>query len=154
MPTLIKRVLLILVMPPFVRRLVQILATLMSPMLDPKAQVAIAAVGCLIILDMLVGVLGAIMTKTFSSEKMRSGLLHKFTELICIATAIILDGALIGGADISIQPILMTTCVYIGVMETGSILELVKRYNPDAEGLVGWLTSFVQQKGANTQEVK
>ena len=85
---------------------------------------------------------------------MRSGLLHKFTELICIATAIILDGALIGGADISIQPILMTTCVYIGVMETGSILELVKRYNPDAEGLVGWLTSFVQQKGANTQEVE
>lgn len=33
------------------------------------------------------------------------------------------------------------------VMETGSILELVKQYNPDAAGVIGWLTSFVNEKG-------
>ena len=133
-------------MPPYIDALV-------SPVRDPAAQVAIAAVMALILLDMLIGVCGAIVTKGFSSEKMRSGLLHKFTELVCIVLAIILDGALMSGMDgVSVQPILMTTCGYLGIMETGSILELVKRYNPDAEGIVGYLTSFVKPKGGEGNE--
>ena len=127
-------------MPPYVSHLV-------APVVQPAAQTAIFTVLLLVALDLIVGIVGAVATHTFSSEKMRAGLLHKFMELSAIALAIILDGALVGGLDLTMQPILMATCVYIGIMETGSVLELIKKYDPDAEGLVGWITSFVSPKG-------
>ncbi len=120
--------------------------TFLRPLLDPVAQTAIFGVCLLIMLDLLVGITGAIVTKTFSSEKMRDGLLHKFTELVSMALAVILDGMLMGGLDITFEPILVSTCIYISIMEAGSVLELVRKYNPDADGLVGWLTQFVQPK--------
>ena len=119
----------------------------LEPLLDPGAQTVIMGVCLLILLDLLVGIIGAVVTHTFSSEKMRDGLLHKFTELACMALALILDGMLLGGIELSFEPILTGTCIYISIMEAGSVLELVRKYNPDADGLVGWLTSFVQPKG-------
>lgn len=118
-----------------------------EPLLDETAQTAVAAVLLLVALDLVVGITGAVVTHTFSSERMRAGLLHKFMELSAIALAAILDGALMGGLELAVQPVLMATCVYVGIMETGSVLELIKKYDPEAEGLVGWLTSFVQRKG-------
>ena len=129
-------------MPPYIQPFIE-------PVLDPAAQTAICAVLLLIALDLLVGIVGAVVTHTFSSEKMRAGLLHKFMELSAMALAIILDGALTSGLDLATQPLLLATCAYIGIMETGSVLELIKKYDPDAEGLVGWLTSFVTQKGGD-----
>lgn len=117
-----------------------------NPVRDVTSQTAIVAVLLLILLDFLIGFFGALITKSFQSEKMRSGLLHKFTEMVCIALAIILDGAFTANLNLSIQPVLIGTCAYLAAMETGSILELVKKYNPDAAGLIGWLTSFVQPK--------
>lgn len=122
------------------------LAHFAAPIRDSHVQVAILTVLLLVVLDLLVGIVGAIMTRTFSSEKMRAGLLHKFMELFAVALSIIIDGALIGGLDIATQPIVVATCIYISIMEVGSILELIKKYNPDAEGLVGYLTSFVAPK--------
>lgn len=119
----------------------------MQPLLDESAQVAIIAVLALIALDFVIGVTGAVIVHEFSSEKMRSGLLHKFTELCCVALGVILDGVLVGGLDLTVQPVLLATCGYIIVMETGSVLELVAKYNPDAQGLVKWLTQFVRPKG-------
>jgi hypothetical protein len=127
-------------MPPYIQPFVE-------PMLDPTAQTAVVAVCLLIGLDLVVGITGAVVTHTFNSERMRAGLLHKFMELSALALALILDGALISGLDLATQPLLLATCAYIGIMETGSVLELIKKYDPDAEGLVGWLTSFVEQKG-------
>lgn len=118
-----------------------------APLLDETAQTAVAAVLLLVALDLVVGITGAVVTHTFSSERMRAGLLHKFMELSALALGAILDGALMGGLELAVQPVLMATCVYVGIMETGSVLELIKRYDPEAEGLVGWLTSFVQSKG-------
>jgi phage-related holin len=127
-------------MPPYIYHVI-------SPVTDPKAQTAIFTVLALILLDLVVGIVGAVVTHTFSSEKMRAGLLHKFMELCAMALGAILDGALVGGFDLATQPLLIATCVYIGIMETGSVLELIKKYDPDAEGLVGWITSFVSPKG-------
>ena len=128
-------------MPPYVNIFVE-------PLKDSTAQNGIAVVMALMLLDLLIGIIGAVATKTFDSSKMRDGLLHKFTEL-----AVILDGALLGGLQLSVQPLLIATCAYVGIMETGSVIELIKKYNPDAEGLVGWLTAFVTDKdkqgGAN-----
>lgn len=127
-------------MPPYIQHFI-------DPVLDPIAQTAIVAVLLLIVLDFVVGFVGAIATHAFSSEKMRAGLLHKFMELSCVALAIILDGVLTSGLELTVQPVLLGTCGYIGFMEVGSVLELVKTYNPDAQGLVGWLTDFVTPKG-------
>lgn len=122
--------------------------TLTDPVRDGVAQVAIATVLALILLDVVVGLTGALVTHTFSSEKMRNGLLHKFTEMACVALAIVLDGALMGGVDFFVpEPVLLSTCGYIGMMEVGSFLELVKQYNPDLAGPLGFLTQFVSQKG-------
>lgn len=125
----------------------QYIEPFVEPLLDETAQTAVAAVLLLVALDLVVGITGAVVTRTFSSERMRAGLLHKFMELSAITLAAILDGALTGGLELAVQPVLMATCVYVGIMETGSVLELIKRYDPEAEGLVGWLTSFVQRKG-------
>lgn len=120
----------------------------LAPVLDTKAQVAIIGVCLLIALDLITGITGALVTHTFNSEKMRAGLLHKFTELAAMAMGVILDGMLMGGLNLSFEPILLSTCIYIAIMEAGSFLELVRLYNPEAEGLVGYLTQFVQPKGS------
>lgn len=102
---------------------------------NPTAQIAIAAVCILIVLDVITGFVGAAVTHQISSKKMREGALHKFTELILVALATIIDGALLGGFDVlGGDPVLLVTCGYISVMEVSSILELVAKYNPDIAG--------------------
>ena len=121
----------------------------LQPIRTPVAQTAIVGVILLILLDLLTGIVGALATHTFSSEKMRAGLLHKFTEMASLALGIILDGMLLGGLDLSMQPILIGTCAYVAIMEVGSFLELLRTYNPDAQGLVGFITQFVSPKGGD-----
>ena len=99
---------------------------------NPTAQVAIAAVLILIALDVVAGFTGAAITHQISSKKMREGILHKFTELVLVVLATVIDGALMGGFDVlGGDPVLLATCAYIAVMEVSSILELVAKYNPD-----------------------
>lgn len=124
-----------------------LLHSFIDPILEPTAKVGIAGVCMMILLDFVLGLGGALMTGSFSSSKMRDGLVHKYMELGAIVMGAILDGVLSGGFDLPIQPILLGTCGYIIIMETGSVLELIRKYNPDAEGLVGWLTGLVQSKG-------
>ena len=113
---------------------------------NPAAQVAIAAVLLLILLDIIAGFTGAAVTKTISSKKMREGLLHKFMELVLVVLADIIDGALLGGFDIlGGNPLLIATCAYIAFMEVSSILEIVGKYNPDlADG--GVLSIFERKE--------
>lgn len=109
---------------------------------NPAARVAIATVLLLIALDVVVGFTGAAITKTISSSKMRSGLLHKLMELAAVALADIVDGALLGGFDIvEGSPLLIGVCAYIALMEVSSVLELIAKYNPDMAG-AGVLSLF------------
>ena len=109
---------------------------------NPAAKVAIATVLLLIALDVVVGFTGAAITKTISSSKMRSGLLHKLMELAAVALADIVDGALLGGFDIMEgSPLLIGVCAYIALMEASSVLELIAKYNPDMAG-AGILSLF------------
>ena len=109
---------------------------------NPAARVAIATVLLLIALDVVVGFTGAAITKTISSSKMRSGLLHKLMELAAVALADIVDGALLGGFDIMEgSPLLIGVCAYIALMEVSSVLELIGKYNPDMAG-AGILSLF------------
>lgn len=112
---------------------------------NPAAQVAIAAVLLLILLDIIAGFTGAAVTKTISSKKMREGLLHKFMEMVLVVLADIIDGALLGGFDIlGGNPLLVVTCAYIAFMEVSSILEIVGKYNPDLAD--GGILSIFERK--------
>ena len=112
---------------------------------NPTAQIAIAAVGILIMLDVITGFTGAAITHTISSKKMREGLLHKFMELVLVVLADIIDGALLGGFDIlGGNPLLIATCAYIAFMEVSSILEIVGKYNPDLAD--GGILSIFEKK--------
>jgi phage-related holin len=112
---------------------------------NPTAQVAIAAVGVLIVLDVLTGFVGAALTRSISSQKMREGLLHKFMEIVLVVLADIIDGALLGGFDIlGGNPLLIATCAYIALMEVSSILEIVGKYNPDLAD--GGILSIFEKK--------
>ena len=112
---------------------------------NPAAQVAIAAVLLLILLDIIAGFTGAAVTKTISSKKMREGLLHKVMEMVLVVLADIIDGALLGGFDIlGGNSLLIATCAYIAFMEVSSILEIVGKYNPDLAD--GGILSIFEKK--------
>lgn len=107
----------------------------LSPMRDnPVAQVAVTAVLLLTVLDVLFGLVNALMSGTFSSAKMREGIKHKSASLGFVLVGIVADGTIVGGLDIGLDaPVLVTTCVYICIMEILSLLETFVALNPELE---------------------
>lgn len=98
---------------------------------SPEAQTAVVAVLVLILADWIFGLVNAILQKKFSSKVMREGFGHKCAEIGLLLVAIIADGALLGGVDIGYSaPIFTVCCVYLCVMEIGSLLETLADMNP------------------------
>lgn len=86
----------------------------------------------LIVIDYILGTLGAILSGSFSSSKMRTGLVHKFTYLIVMMVALIVerlslhyDIGLVFSAGFFVM-----VCVWIIITELGSILENLVVINP------------------------
>ena len=99
------------------------------------AQVAIAAVLLLILLDVLFGIGNALANHTYSSAKMRQGIGHKCTELGFMLVGIVVDGTIAGGFDLGYSaPVLTAICAYLCVMEIGSLLETFAVMNPQLAG--------------------
>lgn len=99
------------------------------------AQVAIAAVLLLILLDVLFGIGNALASHTYSSAKMRQGIGHKCTELGFMLVGIVVDGTIAGGFDLGYSaPVLTAICAYLCVMEIGSLLETFAVMNPQLAG--------------------
>lgn len=86
----------------------------------------------LLLMDIVTGGAQALVNHTFSSSKMREGLMHKAMELVVIALAFVLElaGTHIAGLPFSGVTV-VAVCVYVIVMEVGSILENVAAVNPD-----------------------
>lgn len=86
----------------------------------------------LIVIDYVLGVIGAVINKTFSSSVMRQGLVNKFTYLVAIIIAeiiVLLNGYLDLGFDFA-DAIVGLVCVWISLTEIGSILENIVKINP------------------------
>ena len=102
---------------------------------NPIAQVATMAVLLLILLDLVFGIGNALASRTFSSETMRKGIAHKCSEMGLMLVGIIVDGAAVGGLDIGYSaPVYTTACIYLCMMEIGSLLETFSVMNPDLAG--------------------
>lgn len=86
----------------------------------------------LIVIDYVVGVIGAVINKTFSSSVMRQGLVNKFTYLVAIIIAeiiVLLSDYLDLGFNFA-DAIVGLVCVWISLTEIGSILENIVKINP------------------------
>lgn len=87
--------------------------------------------GCFILLDLISGLLSAFKSKSFKSSKMREGLFHKTGSILVVTFAILVDHAQ-KYVDLGVQiPMTVIICVYIILMECGSILENASKLNPD-----------------------
>lgn len=104
----------------------------LSPVRDSTvAQIGITAVFILILLDIVFGLANALWQKKYSSEIMRQGIGHKCAELGFILVGLIVDATIVGGFDLGFQaPVLITICVYICLMEIGSLMETFADMNP------------------------
>lgn len=104
----------------------------LSPVRDSTvAQIGITAVFILILLDIIFGLANALWQKKYSSEVMRQGIGHKCAELGFLLVGLIVDATIVGGFDLGFQaPVLITICVYICLMEIGSLLETFADMNP------------------------
>lgn len=84
-----------------------------------------------ILLDMLTGIVKAFKEKSFTSTVMREGLFHKCGSVLTIVFGFLVDYAQ-SIVDLGVTiPVGITFCVYIILMECGSIIENIGRINPE-----------------------
>ena len=85
----------------------------------------------LMVLDIITGLVNAIMHNEFKSYKMREGLYHKAGNMLVIGLGILVDIEQ-GYFDLGLPvDITIAICQYIAFMEIGQILENVCKINPD-----------------------
>lgn len=97
-------------------------------------EVAIILVFILIVIDVVSGLAAAFMKKTIDSSVMRRGLLHKASYILVILLAGTLEWAVsMGGPSLGIGldlPIVVPTCIYLGLTEISSIGENLAQIDP------------------------
>lgn len=107
--------------------------TFVQPIRDDRtAQIAIMAVMLLTLADIVFGIINALISHTFSSQKMREGVGHKCVSFGLMFVADVVDGTIIGGLDLGFtSPVLVTSCVYLIIMEITSLLEHFVKIEPE-----------------------
>lgn len=86
--------------------------------------------GAFIILDFITGLIKAFKNKEYNSSVMREGLFHKAGSVIVVAFGALVDYAQLF-LDLGVTvPVAMSICIYICLMEIGSIIENLCLINP------------------------
>ena len=89
-----------------------------------------------IAVDILVGIIKAAYKTGFKSAKMREGLYHKLGEILSVIFGALCELAFpIVGIDIKI-PIVSSICIYLVIMETGSIVENLAVISPNIQKIL------------------
>lgn len=84
-----------------------------------------------IVFDFVSGLVKAFAKGKFTSTKMREGLFHKVSLILCIALGYLLDLSQ-GFLDLGVTvPVAAAICAYIAMMEVSSIIENLCEINPD-----------------------
>lgn len=87
-----------------------------------------------ILLDVITGIAKAVVTKELCSEKLREGAFHKFSFIILICLAYLIDYS-VAYVDLELPFLLVNpVCVYIVITEVISVVENVAQINPDLQG--------------------
>lgn len=92
---------------------------------------AIIAVAVFILLDIVAGMVGAVVRHDFQSSKMREGLGHKAMLVLVVALAVLVQGFTTHVGELGFNvPLIVPVCVYIVLMEVASVLETVAQTYP------------------------
>ena len=89
-----------------------------------------------IVFDIITGYLQAIANKCVDSSVMRAGFWHKLALILALILSAMIDSAinfepLIGQAIGVNAPVFEGACIFVVAMEATSILENIKKLNPD-----------------------
>ncbi|MBO5810615.1 MAG: phage holin family protein [Bacteroidales bacterium] len=88
------------------------------------------ATGGFILLDLITGIIKSFAQKSYTSTIMRQGLFHKCGSILCVLFGVLVDYAQ-SIVDLGVNiPVTISICVYIILMECGSIIENVCAINP------------------------
>lgn len=106
-----------------------------SPIRDSQAvQVLLVAVAVLTLADVVFGLVNAVTSRSFSSQKMREGIRHKSSSFLLVFIGLVADVLIASNIDIGVSaPVLMTVCVYLSLMEISSLMETALSLNPELE---------------------
>lgn len=85
----------------------------------------------LMLFDVIMGLAGAIIRRDFSSTVMREGLGHKVMVIGVIILAVIIQVLATHITTIPSFPAVSVVCVYVIVMEVGSIWETIQETYPE-----------------------
>lgn len=89
-----------------------------------------------ILMDIIIGLVKALETKSFKSIKMREGLFHKLGEILCVVFGMVCEISFpVVGINVKL-PIVSTICIYIIIMETGSVVENLAAISPNIKALL------------------
>lgn len=122
------------------------------PYMDDQAQVAIAALCVLSLLDIIFGSINAISKHVFTSHNFRTGLMRKLSNLGLIVAAAVVDAMLLGGLELGFQPVLLTVAVSLAIMELLSLLEIFADMHPEISD-ANWYKMLIKSK-ADKRESK
>lgn len=106
-----------------------------------------------ILLDIVSGILAAVVNEELNSSKMRKGLYHKIAEIVLMALGVVGQYAsTVAGLDgIVPDAVFQSVIVYVIVMELVSILENVCKANPNLK-LASLLAMFGREEENNGDE--
>lgn len=93
---------------------------------------SIAAALAMMVMDIVTGFAGAIVTHSVSSKKMREGIGHKVMLILTIMLAVLVQifSTHIGDLGI-VVPLILPACIYIIVMEITSVIENITTAYPE-----------------------
>lgn len=86
-----------------------------------------------ILLDFLLGFIGALIRGEVSSKVLRQGIGHKLASVAFILVAALLDAAIGTGKLLGVEPVMIVACTYLILMEIISCLENIRKMNPDLQ---------------------
>ena len=95
---------------------------------------SIAGWGVLVVIDFLVGLLGAFIRGDFSSSVMRVGIGHKSMCALVVLLAAVLQVLAAHVTTLPIFPAVSVVCVYLIIMEVGSVWETIVKTYPGLAG--------------------
>lgn len=95
---------------------------------------SIAGWGLLVVIDFLVGLLGAFLRGDFSSSIMRVGIGHKAMCALVVLLAAVLQVLAVHVTTLPIFPAVSVVCVYLIIMEVGSVWETIVKTYPELAG--------------------
>lgn len=95
---------------------------------------SVAGWGVLVVIDFLVGLLGAFIRGDFSSSIMRVGIGHKSMCALVVLLAAVLQVLAAHVTTLPIFPAVSIVCVYLIIMEVGSVWETIVKTYPELAG--------------------